>query len=42
MPNSPTPKSDAEGALPKSFKIVLGTLLLFISVGLMSFLGVFA
>ncbi len=38
----PAPKPEPDGALPEGFKIVLGTLLLCVSVGLMSFLGVFA
>lgn len=37
-----TPETNTDGALPPGFKIVLGTLLLFVSVGLMSLLGVFS
>ncbi len=33
--------TDTDGVLPQGFKIVLGTVLLIVSVGVMSFLGVF-
>ncbi len=36
------PSPDTDEVLPRGFKIVLGTLLLFISIGLMSLLGLFA
>lgn len=37
-----SPPPDNDTALPQGFKKVLGTILLVISIGLMSFLGVFS